>query len=268
MRQAIRALGWATKILWIILIALIITIAYSATLINIAFGESQTTATEQTVTISFPISIQNKGFYDIAQLNITTYITDTTSQTLARGTTISQLIPRGTDATLTHSMAINITQILTQNSDLLFNDNTFTFFQHISLNYAKAIPLKIHANQTMPWGAPLSNLTIGQITYQAYNVTHSLASVQLSFENHNQYISVQGLARIEMYNNRQTLMGSGTTNVDAQPNSPSNAQINVLVENSKITPSGQIHLFFETPAFNYGPITIPYGNTPAVTPYD
>jgi hypothetical protein len=266
MRQAIRALSWATKILWIILLALVITIAYSASQINISLGEQQITATQRTITISFPVSIRNQGLYDIAQLNVTTRIASQNSQTLATGTTVFQLVKRGTTETRTHSIRISIRRIIDKDSNLLFDDTVLTVFQYVSLNYANAVPFTAYANQTMQWGAPLSNLAIQQITYQPYNMTHSTANVRLYFENHNQYVAVTGNLRIEIYNSHQALMGSGTTTIDAQPNTSCNAQINVLVENSRITSAGELHLFFETSTFNYGPKTIPYNLSSMVTP--
>jgi hypothetical protein len=259
MQMAIRALGWATKLLWIIILVIVITIAYSATQINIAFGEPQTTTTAQAITISFPININNQGLYDLTQLNITTKITDQNSQTLADGTSIAQLVQRGTMETIVHSVTINFAQILTESS-LIFNDTDLIVFQYVSLNYANAIPLSVHANYTMPWGAPLSNLAISNPTFTSYNTTHSIISVQLYFENHNQYMPVTGITRVEIYTARQTLKGTGTANIDAQPNTSYSTQVDVLVSNFRtLPPRGEIHVFFEVSAFNYGPVVIPFG---------
>jgi hypothetical protein len=238
----------------------VITIAYSATQVNVAFGEQTMTTTQQTITISLPVNIHNAGLYDITQLNLTTSITGEDSQTLARGVTYTPIIPRGTDETETHTVVIDINQILADHSSLLFNDTDFTVFQYASFKFANAIPLSVHANYTMQWGAPLSNLAIGNPTYSSYNTTHSIITVQLYFENHNQYLPVTGVAHIEIYNTRQTLKGAGTANIDAQPNTLYSMQVDVMVTNFRqIPPSGEIHVFFETAAFNYGPVVIPLG---------
>jgi len=259
MQMAIRALGWATKLLWIIILAIIITIAYSATQISIAFGEPQTITSGQAVTLSFPININNQGLYDLTQLNVTTKITDQNGQTLANGTSIAQSVQRGTMKAIVHSVTINFSQMLAQSS-LVLNDTSLTVFQYVSLNYASAIPLSVHANYTMPWGAPLSNLAISNPTFTSYNETHSIVSVQLYFENHNQYIPVTGITRVEIYTARQTLKGTGTANIDAQPNTSYSTQVNALVTNFRtLPPRGEIHVFFEASAFNYGPVVIPFG---------
>jgi hypothetical protein len=260
MQMAIRALGWATKLLWIILIAIVITIAYSATQINIAFGEATTTVTEQAVKISMPINIHNAGLYDINQLNITTRITDQNGNPLVRDSTLTQVIPKGKDITTTHTITLNITKMLSEQNNLLFNDTTLTAFQYVAFKYANAIPLSVHANYTMQWGAPLGNLVISNPSYQPFNATHSIISVQVSFENHNQYIPVTGVTRIEIYNTRNTLKGAGTANIDAQPYTSCNTQVNVLVSNFRtLPPKGEIHVFFETSMFNYGPVVVPFG---------
>lgn len=262
MRQAIRALGWATKIFWIIFIILVATIAYSASLINIALGESQTIITEQTITISFPITIRNNGFYDIVDLNVTTFIADSNDRTLARGTTVNRLIQRGTEETHTHQVTVNITQILAENTALLFNDTMLTMFQQVSLNYANVVPFMVQANQTMSWGAPLSNFALNRITFRPYNLTHSYADVQFSFENHNQFLPVMGVVHVEILGTHQTLMGQGTTDVDAPPNTFFNGELSILVNNSISTtpePSGTVCFYFETPIFNYGPLVMTYG---------
>jgi hypothetical protein len=263
MQMAIRALGWATKLLWIIVLAIIITIAYSVTQISIAFGESTTTVTGQMVTISLPINIRNAGLYDLTQLNITTQITDQYGHSLIRNSTFTQIISRGMNATVMHTITLNITKILDENSTLLFNDTTFTTFQYVTCNYANAIPFVAYANQTMPWGAPLSNLAVdlGNSTLTPYNTTYSIATVRLYFENHNQYIPVTGMTRIEIYSSTDdTLVSTGTANVNAQPHTPCDIQMDVLVSNSRTVSAGdKVHVFFETSAFDYGPVMMSFG---------
>jgi hypothetical protein len=156
--------------------------------------------------------------------------------------------------------------LLSQDDNFLFNDTIFTVFQYVGFNYANAIPLSVHANYTMPWGALLSNLAVRQITYQSYNSTHSTVNVQIVFENHNQYVPVTGTMRIRVYNNQHVRMGGVTVNGDVQPNSPGNVQASMLVDNSRITPTGEVRLYFTTSVFSYGPVVKPYNATSGVVP--
>jgi len=254
MQQAIRALGWATKLLGIVLIFLAITIAYSATQIDISFGQPTTIPTEQTLTISLPISIHNAGLYGISQLNITTRITDTNG-TLAQNSTLTQAIAKGANTIIAQTMTLSISGILAKQNNLLLDDTNLTEFQYVAFEYANAISLNAHGNYTQRWGAPLGNLSIGNPSYQHYNSTYSMLSVQISFQNHNQYIPVTGNVSVEIYNLRDTLKGTGVVGIDAQPNTSYSTQVNILVSNfGTVDPQGTINVFFETSMFNYGPV--------------
>jgi hypothetical protein len=263
MQMAIRALGWATKLLWIIVLAIIITIAYSATQVSIAFGEPTTTVTGQTVAISLPISVRNAGLYDLTQLNVTTRITDQYGHSLVEDSTLIPIISRGTNTTMMHTTALNVTKILDQNSDLIFNDTTLTAFQYVAFSYANAILLSAYANQTMPWGAPLSKLMISNLSnliFTPYNATHSIVTVQLCFENHNQYVPVTGTARIEIYSTHNVLEGAGMADINAPPYTSCSTQVDVLVSNLQtLSPEGEVHVLFEVSAFNFGPVVMPFG---------
>lgn len=269
--MAIRALGWATKVLWIILIVIIVTMGYSATQINVSLDEPTTAVTAQDVMISLPINIRNMGFYDLTQFNLTTRITDQNGDTLANDTSLTSTIPRGTSTTDVHTIKLNITRILTAHRDLLTNDTTFTTYQSVAFNYADAIPLDIRANQTMPWGAPLNHLTVKRVTPERFNATHTAAKVELYFENHNQFMPVAGTVGVEVYDNHQNLEGTGRTSLNTDPNSTYDGQITILIRNSDIlrTPasalSGKVHVFFETSTFTYGPVSFDYGSAEAVS---
>jgi hypothetical protein len=263
MEMTIRALGWATKVLWIILITTVITIAYSATQINIAFGEPTTAVSGETVTISMPVNIHNAGLFDLNRLNITTQINDQNGDMLAKNTTLAEVIRKGTDETATHIITLNVTKILTQYSYLLFKDTTLTTFEYIAFNYANALPLNAHTNLTTQWGAPLSKLALKQVTFQPFNITHLIANFELTFENHNQYISVTGTARMEIYDSN-SLIGVGATSTDVQPNSSFDGQIGVPIRNTNISSFASLSnikvcLTFETSSFSYGPVVVSFG---------
>jgi hypothetical protein len=230
-----------------------ITIAYSATQISISFGQPTATTTERVLTISVPVNIHNAGLYDIGQLNVTTRIADQNG-TLVQNSTLTKVVPKGANTITMQTLMLNITKILTEQSNLLFNDTILTEFQYVAFDYANAIPLCAHGNYSFQWGAPLSNLTVGNPSYQRYNSTYSTLSVPISFENHNQYIPVDGNVSVEIYNLRGTLNGAGTAKIDAQPNTSCSTQVDVLVRNSVISTQGVIDLFFETSMFNYGPV--------------
>ncbi len=68
MRYAVRALDWATKLLWILLIVFSVTAVYSALNVRMGFGEFQVFLSNEDVVISTPLFINNTGIYDLSNL--------------------------------------------------------------------------------------------------------------------------------------------------------------------------------------------------------
>ncbi len=201
MKHAIQALGWATTILWILVILFSGTIVYSAMQIEMNFEEEpQVTTSNNALTMSIPFSISNGGLYDISELNITTLTVAENETNISRSTSLVPLIPKTSAVNEMHNISVSLDDIIAKNlTYLLLNDTDLNVDMFIALTYAHAIPLKISSNLTMPWGAPLYNLTIGRISI----VSPNQVNVSLSFENH-AFFSLNGTVRLEIVdsNNR------------------------------------------------------------------
>ena len=257
MRNAVRALGWATRALWVLLIAFSITSLYSVLTLRIAFGEPKASYSEDTMVTSLPFLINNTGFYDITDLNITTVIADTEGKAISLSTTFVPLITAGSNAEVVHNISLSLSDL--NLTALAFEDTNFEINTIVALKFARAIPVQMSTNASIPWGAPLSNLSVGEIGY-SFNGTHLIGTVSLSFENHSPFISVTGTIRYEFYNNEGEYLGSGATNVDVPPYSGYQGQMElVLSDPTKLTPSGEIHVYFDMTMFSLGPVVIPYG---------
>jgi len=258
MRQTVRALGWATAILWIILLLFTVTAAYSALQIVPRFGELDASASGGTLTASMPIVIYNGGFYDISKFNITTQIVDNQGSAIATSSTFVPLIPQGVNTTVTHKVSLSIEQAVAKNlTHLLFNDSDLGVEALVGLTYARVVPIEIGANFTMPWGAPLANLTLGGLSVTPYNATHVRFTIPFGFENHS-FVEMNGTARIELVDNLNRVAGSNATGFDVPPDSPFHTDVQVFVPNDRAT-IRQARLFFTTPFFTYGPLVIALG---------
>lgn len=248
MRQAIRALGWATYIFWIILIFFTVTAVYSAFQLKLGFRQPEVSASDGTLTASFPFSIANGGLYDISNLNISTQVRDNLGSHISDSSTFVQLVARGSNVSITHGMSINISQMTAENlSYLLFNDSVFDVSFALKLDYANAVPFRVSTNFPMPWGAPLSNLTIDSIAVSPYN-TDFKATVSVSFENHSPF-SLDGNMRLDLVNGTGGLLGSGTASIPPQGG---NVPLEIIVSD----PSNikEARLYFTTSVFSYGPV--------------
>lgn len=256
MRQVIRALGWATNLFWIILLFFAATAMYSALQIRPGFGQPYTNTSNNAITISVPFYVDNRGFYDITNLNLTTLINDNNGLRVSCSSTNWPVIHPGNNVSITHNMSISLNQITAHElSHLLFNDSTLNVDVGLKLDYANAVPLKIHSNTTMYWGAPLANLAIGNMSVSAYNTTHARITVPISFENHSS-LELNGIMRLEIVDNMNKVVGTGSSNFNAPRQNRCDTTLSILVSGNP-TNVREARLYFETSAFNYGPLVMP-----------
>jgi len=257
MRQALRALGWATKVLLILIIIFCVTSAYSAFNLRMGLGEPQATCSEGILLVSFPFFVNNSGYYDLSDLNLTTQVMDQNGTILSYSATFVPLVARGSNIVIMHNVSINLDN--TNLTRLLFQDDNFEASMAIAMKFARTIPIEILMNKTMPWGAPFYNFSIGEITY-SFNGTHNLGVAPIIFENHSPFSNVAGTIQFEIYNDEGEKVGSCLKSLDVPSNSGYQDQIDFVVDDPlKLTPSGQMYVFFETSMLSFGPVVIPYG---------
>jgi len=242
MKPAIRALGIATIVIWIFLIVFAATAVYSVMNLGVGFGEVE----------FFPSSngINNTGYYDISELNISTRIIDSNGTLLKLSQTFVPLVSRGSNVEAAHNISIESDDIM-ERIELVFNDSSFVFDTSITLNFANIVPVQMSMNMTMPWGAPFSNVSVGEISRLPFNATHDRVVVPLSFENHS-FFDVTGTMNFEIYNDVEELVTSGETSLDVQSESTYDEQVDMylsLTDASRLTESGKVRLIFETSMF-------------------
>jgi hypothetical protein len=259
MRYAVRALGWATKILWILIIVFSVTSVYSAMNVRISFGESQVFLSDETVTMSIPLFINNTGLHDLSDLNITAGVMDYNESLLSTSSTFVPLIQRGSSVEIAHNISLSLGNITSEAQIYLFNDTIFNVNMSTKLIFANAIPFQVSTNSTLPWGAPLYNFSLGQTSYNLLNLTHQELVIPISFENHSPYFGLNGFMQVEILNDNEELLGFSASDLDVPSHSNYDSQVEIVVDVSKITRSGEVHFYFETSAFSFGPIVMPYG---------
>lgn len=254
MRQSIRALGWATNILWIATAAFMVTSLYSPLKMmlerQIEIGSPQTSFSNGTITMSLPFFVNNTGFYDISDLNVTTSVADYNGTLISTSTTFVQNIPRGENVSKTHRMPMSLKDIISKNlTYLLFNDTTFILNVSIGLKIAHVIPLQVSTNATWDWGAPLYNFPPPYSDIPCNFTDHKML-IPLSFENHARF-GVKGTMRLQVYNSQSEIIGSKTVPVNVPSHSkycPQGDQV-IEIDPSKRTETGQVHFLFETSMF-------------------
>jgi len=250
MKQAIRALSIATKILWTLVIIFSLTAVYSAASLRIGLGEPKTSFSNGIIALSIPMFINNTGFYEIANLNITTHLEDRYGKTVSTSTTIVPTIPPSNNVQKAHSITLNLTNLANEFPYLAFNDTVFGMHTFVALRFADVIPIQMSANGTIPWGAPFYNFSIGKISF---DYAQMKVAVPLTFENH-AFFSINGTMRLEIYNNKNEKISATNIMIDALPGFRFEGIMEMSVDLSKLTHEGQIYVFFETPVLSVGPI--------------
>ena len=235
------------------------TSVYSALNVKMGFGQPQVFLSSGFIIISVPLFVNNTGLYDLSELNMTVAVTDYNESFASTSTTFVPLIPRGSSIETAHNVSMSLDDTTSKLLDYLFNDTVFNLDLSLKLNFARAIPFQVSTNMTMPWGAPLYNFSIGQISYNFLNLTHQEAIIPISFENHSPYFSVDGFMRFEIYNDNGELLGFSVSDLNVPSHSGYDGQVETIVDVSKVTGSGEVHFYFETSAFSIGPVVMPYG---------
>ncbi len=81
----------------------------------VSLGEVKMLPSSQGITFSLPFSINNDGYYELADLNLTTCVTDPDGKILDKSETFIPSIPRGTNVNATHKVSINLARAQNEN---------------------------------------------------------------------------------------------------------------------------------------------------------
>jgi len=252
MKIAIRMLSIAAVILWVVILFFSVTAVYSVTNLGIDVGDVQMLPSSNGIAFSLPFSITNNGYYELADLNLTTRVTDPDGTVFDVTETFVPSIPRGSNVNATHTISVDLNSIMSMDHvSLLLNDSFFNVDIFAGLNFAQAIPAQISTNATIPWGAPFAQFSTGRVSVSPHNSTHVEAEMPVSFENH-AVLDITGTLKVEVCNDSNEPIASGVANINASSHQSYADDIILYAlqqDASALTNSGNIHVIFETPVF-------------------
>ena len=263
MNVPIRALGIATSIFWIFLVAFIASAAYSVKDLNFDVGEPQfSTAPNGQLLFSLPLYIDNNGYYSLKEFQLSTVFSDAEGSEISRDNTYVAVIPHGENVTIIHNVTLSMDSLLENGEQYLFHDSNLTASVTAGLNFAELFPAQISTNFSYPWGAPFYNFALGQPSFGRFDNTHSVVAVPMSFENHAAFDLV-GSIRIELYDGSDSLLGESQTIFSVPQFSSYNGDVEfhvpLNVASLSASRNGHFNVYFSTSLFEYGPLVIPYG---------
>ncbi len=263
MRQSIRALGWTITISMLILFAFLVTAVYSVfqTVLmeqGIRFGEFQGHFSNNTFTLSTSITVNNTGYYDITDFNITTTLKAFNGTMLITNSTFIAEIEKGSVKSRLHNLSLSLVSILSNMTHLLFNDTELEIDFSVGFRYAYALSFHLTVtNMSIPgaeeWGAPLHGFTVRDVRLSRLNKTHLVLNVFLEFENHSSF-DIIGKSHLKVYNETGGYIGSGTGSVNVPSHSgfSDTYTVEIKMENPQnYTEKGNIEVYFELPLVDY-----------------
>ena len=247
----IKTIDFATAICWVILIVFCTSAVYSIKDLEFNSGIIQIgTTSDGKILFSLPVKISNNGYYDIDLFNITTTVKDQNGSMIIQGSTLIPTLRKGEKLSFLHNMTADQNSMLQLSQRYLFNDTELSATEFVSMKLGKLIPTQASENFTIPWGAPLYNLRIGEIQYYIFNSTHIRLILLLSFDNHAP-IDIKGEAKILLYNADNEKIGLGQTEVEAPQHQHYEGFTELYVATTSITSTKRFELQFQTPLFNY-----------------
>jgi len=263
MKVPIRMISVATSFFWVLLIVFSISVIYSMKDIRIGLGKPETTITpDNELLLNFPIGIVNNGYYSLSDFNISTEINDMRKSMMDPGFTFIPVIRRDETLNSTHQMRINLTDMLLTHQNLIFNDTELQVNATVRMKAAELISLQVSSNLTMPWGAPLYNVTFAEPRFTVQISPNSTGyygvAIPITFENHAPF-DLNGTVVLVMYNNKNIPTGTGRIALKAPQQSSYHTDLELNVPVADATRNGNFEVFFSTSFFNYGPLVIPYG---------
>ena len=254
MKQGIRALNVTIIISLILVIIYLATALYSVTELflfnqNFIFEDFEFDVSDDALTISTPITLNNTGYYDINRFQITTILVDDMNELIDETSTVANDISPHENIDLQHRLSLELIDLFTTRQDLLFTDTIFNLTVQFNLLYAYALEFEVEIQDTeLPWGAPLAQLNI-TANHPTINSTHLLLNMTLRANNHS-FFDLNGSLLFEVYNEQEEYIGQGTGLISLPAFSEIMLpyEVAAVLENpGAFTGRGIITVFFSTP---------------------
>lgn len=254
MKQGIRALNVTIIISMILVIIYLATAFYSVTELflfnqSFMFEDFEFEISDDALTISTPITLNNTGYYDINRFQITTILVDDMDELINETRTTANDVSPNENIDLQHRLSLDFIDLVMTRQDLLFMDTVFNLTVQFNIVYAYAFEFEVEIHDTeLPWGAPLAQLNITSDT-PTVNGTHLLLNMTLSANNHSPF-DLNGSLIFEVHNEQETYIGQGAelVSVSALSDVMLLLESAVVLENpGAFTGRGIITVFFTTP---------------------
>jgi hypothetical protein len=242
-RQTIKALGWAIRFLWIIVLLLPVSVAFSLWKLaepgNIGIREPEVAFSGGAFSLSAPFYINNTGFYDLSDANLTISIGHE-NEVFKTFSSFVPHVPAGTTWNSSYQVSLALQEVASS-MGLLTNDTDLVLGMSASFRVAYVIAFGVSTNFSQPWKAPFHNLTIPEVGYDSSTRKISMIA---SFENHANF-PLEGEFLLEVYNNRSRRIGYFMHYINVASDAPYSGSYEFEVDEFQLTDNEVIRLSFD-----------------------
>ncbi|MCS7124954.1 MAG: hypothetical protein NZ932_06055 [Candidatus Bathyarchaeota archaeon] len=243
MRLTVKALGWIIILLWIIALALPLSVAFSLLKLaegkNLGIQEPSFTFFNGNVSINMPMYVNNTGLYDISEVNVKINIKEAKTVIMALSKSLPD-IPAGQVVKANCTFTANLKEIFQKAPTLLTEDADLNVNAALHFRMAYTIAFNITQSFSTRWGAPFHNLTVSNVVY---NAAAQITSFFVSFSNH-AFFSLDNPLTVELYNSHNEMVGAASLALKVPSGEAFQEPVEVAVNPSKMTETVFIRLFF------------------------
>jgi len=268
MKQTARMLGWTTNLMGVVVLILLSLMGYSLfdTLVfkqGIGFGEIQYGWNNESIHLSIPFIVNNTGKFLISDVILSTNISDQNGVLITGSENSLPHISEGSIEQERQELSLRLSDMTSvELNHLLIQDSQLRVDSDLSFTYANLVSFKMQLlNNSIPWGAPLHNLSINKPIHQdPFNATHYKTYIPISFENHAP-LTLESV-HLTLLNDQMESLSSKKVALNVRPTEVFSKNLEFFIENVDLqrhTDRGFIQLFLQTPENIYGPVEIPYG---------
>jgi len=249
--KSLKIIGILTVISVVVFVASIAAVAYTLlqSAPTISIGAPSQNITGSLLEVSIPVSLSNKGVLALSDIFVTLTLKTSNGTPLLEVSSNRLTLPPGGSGTLYVRATINASAISPEiMMSIMTEDQEFPVTASLKGSVQPFLNVAVSANDTLKWGAPYKNLQMQEPTFEAYNATHLLIHIPVSFKNNSTLFSVSGGGSVKVVDEYGREVGYGWTYIDAKPGREYSGTIDLYLESPWV---GQPELLTERLQENY-----------------
>lgn len=215
---------------------------------GLAIGSISETPSGSGTQFEVPITLSNKGPLGISDISVQAKVTDSANDQLVTGTFGPLSVPPGATYPMNFQLSLDANLPAATLRQLATTSQVLAVNVAVTTSIPPFVKVSGAVSAQVDWGAPVSNLQVGTPSFAPLNATAVTATVPVSFQNQNNYLTLSGNGEISLLDSTGKQVAYGMLNVNAPPDSRFQQDANLVVS----LPTSQVlPLLFNDTTLNY-----------------